>query len=510
MQLSDLEQFDPITIQCHDSPDGDAIASGYGLYTYFQSKGKEVRLIYSGKNKIQKTNLKLMVENLKIPIVYYQKNESEKLKGLLITVDCQYGASNVTSLDAEAVAVIDHHQIEISEHELVRINSNLGSCSTLVWQMMLEEQFDFKSNLMLGTALYYGLYSDTNQFAEIYNPLDMDMRDSIPYQKSMITLFRNSNLTLKELEIAGIAMIRYIFNDDYHYAIIKAKPCDPNILGLISDFLLQVDEVRTCVVYNETGDGYKLSVRSCIKEVRASELAAFLCETIGSGGGHLEKAGGFISKKLYEKFYPTLHSEAYLSEKMNEYFDYSTVIYAKDYVADTSQMKRYRKKPVQLGFVKSDEVLPVGTPITIRTLEGDIDMVVDQNLYIMIGVKGEVYPYDSKKFAKNYRVLAQKYCSGNCVVHTEYTPTVKNRLDGTSEALIRYAGVCVTTGETYIFASELTQRTKLFTAWDNEKYALGKPGDYLAVRCDDRQDVYIVEKDVFAITYEELPEGQED
>lgn len=504
MRLQDLEQFDPVTIQCHDNPDTDAIASGFGLYTYFKSLGRNTRLIYSGRNRIQKTNLTLMVEKLQIPINYVDSKEAGRIQGLLITVDCQYGASNVTRLEAETVAIIDHHQTEITDIALSRINSNLGSCSTLVWKMLMEEGFDISKNILLGTAFYYGLYSDTNQFAEIYNPLDMDMRDSVPCNKSMVTLFRNSNLSLKELEVAGIAMLRYIFNDDYHYAIIKSQPCDPNILGLISDFLLQVAEINTCVVYNETDDGYKLSVRSCIREVQASELAGFLCEGIGSGGGHLEKAGGFISRRLYEERYPTLHSEAYLSQKMNEYFDNCEVIDAREYEIDLSDMPAYRKKQIPVGFVRAEDVLPEGTPITIRTLEGDVDMVVEKDLYIMIGVKGEVYPSIRSKFERSYRVLDQAYDAHACCQRIEYVPTVKNRLNGDSMVLTHYAGVCVHTGETYINARPLTKRIKVFTVWDEEKYMLGKPGDYLAVRCDDAHDIYVVEQDIFAMTYERI------
>ena len=40
MQLTDLEKSDPVTVQCHDNPDADTLASGFGLYTYFKSKGK--------------------------------------------------------------------------------------------------------------------------------------------------------------------------------------------------------------------------------------------------------------------------------------------------------------------------------------------------------------------------------------------------------------------------------------------------------------------------------------
>ena len=68
MRLSDLEKFEKITIQYHDNPDADALASGYGLFCYFKAKGKDVRLVYSGRNKITKSNLRLMVEKLEIPV----------------------------------------------------------------------------------------------------------------------------------------------------------------------------------------------------------------------------------------------------------------------------------------------------------------------------------------------------------------------------------------------------------------------------------------------------------
>lgn len=501
MKLIDLEKFNPITIQCHDNPDADTLGAGFALHHYFKDKGKEVRLIYSGRNKIRKANLKLMVEELDIPIEYVSPDRTEIFTGLLITVDCQYGAGNVTRFEAEDVAIIDHHQQEITNIELSRIQSNLGSCSTLVWKMMLEVNYKLE-NTQVGTALYYGLYTDTNQFAEIYNPLDMDMREGVPYNKSLITMFRNSNISLKELEIAGIAMLRSIYNEDYQFSLIKAQPCDPNILGLISDFLLQVDEVKTCVVYNEMPDGFKLSVRSCIKEVNASELAAYLTEGIGSGGGHIEKAGGFISKRRYEEAYPTLHSEAYISNRMTEYFDTTRIIYAKDYDIDLSDMQQYQKKKMPIGFVKADDVLPVGTPITIRTLEGDIDMVVEPDLFILIGVKGEVYPNTRTKFERSYAVIDGEYCLEECTIDAEYVPTIKNRLTGATTLISAYAGKCVPTGDTFIYARPIDKRIKIFTAWDEEKYMLGVPGDYLAVRCDDMHDIYIVEKNIFDKTYE--------
>jgi aryl-phospho-beta-D-glucosidase BglC (GH1 family) len=41
-----------------------------------------------------------------------------------------------------------------------------------------------------------------------------------------------------------------------------------------------------------------------------------------------------------------------------------------------------------------------------------------------------------------------------------------------------------------------------FKTWDEEKYMLGKPGDYIAHREDDPHDIYIIERDIFFKTYE--------
>lgn len=503
MRLSDLEDYDSITIQCHDNPDADALASGYGLYCYFVSKNKNVRLVYSGRTQIEKSNLRLMVEKLQLPVEYVNAGVEETIPvpGLLITVDGQYGSGNVTGLSSDYVAIIDHHPVEKKATPLSIINPQLGSCATLVWKLLKEEDFDVDSFENLGTALYYGLYTDTNQFSELQNPLDMDMRDALNVDKNLITLLRNSNLSLKELEIAGIALLRYSYNNDYGFAVIKAQPCDPNVLGLISDFLLQVDTVKTCVVFNEVPDGYKFSVRSCVREVNASELAVFLSQDIGSGGGHYEKAGGFISLWRYEENFPTLHTEAYFNNRMTQYFDSFDLIYAENYQVDLEDMKLYVKRNTPEGYVKASEVMPVGTPINIRTLDGDLELVVEEDLYIMIGIRGEVYPVRREKFERSYRIVEQEYSHGERV---EYAPTIKNRMDGRTQILTDYAGVCVSTENVKIYARELTKGVKVFSARDKDRYMLGRPGDYLAARCDDLQDIYVVERDIFEISYDEI------
>ena len=57
MKLSDLLEFDDIVVQCHDNPDADAIASGFGVYSYLKAMGKNVRFIYSGNFKIGRAHV---------------------------------------------------------------------------------------------------------------------------------------------------------------------------------------------------------------------------------------------------------------------------------------------------------------------------------------------------------------------------------------------------------------------------------------------------------------------
>lgn len=497
MRLSDLLKYDRIVVQCHDNPDADAIASGFGVYWYLKEKGKNVRFVYGGRNLIQKSNLVLMISELNIPIEYVDSIEKPDL---LVTVDCQYGEGNVTRFAAEKIAVIDHHQVSGVLPELSDVRSNLGACATVVKELLEAEGLDINSNIKLSTALYYGLLTDTNNFTEISHPLDKDLRDDAAFERSTIVRFRNANLSLKELEIAGLALIGYDYNERYRYAVVEAKPCDPNILGMISDLVLEVDSVDTCLVYSILPFGVKLSVRSCMKEVKASELAEFITEGIGSGGGHLEKAGGFIQMELLNKKYPEVGEiKNFFKQCMNSYFADTEIIYAREYVIDVSDMDLYKKQKIKIGYVRGTDIFPAGSKIAVRTLEGDLDVEIQDDTYIMIGIQGEIYPNKKAKFERSYECSEEPY-----IFEGEYEPTIKDSMEGKHISLVPYANTCISTGEVYIYAKQLNHRVKVFTEWDDEKYMLGKEGDYLAVRKDDLHDIYIIEKQIFESTYQEV------
>lgn len=521
MRLNELLEYNEIVIQCHDNPDADALASGYALYKYLQKNGKEVSFVYGGKNRIRKSNLVLMIKELNIPVKYC---EDMKAPELLVTVDCRYGEGNVARFPARNIAVIDHHRITGPLPLLADVRSNLGSCSTLLWQMLKEESYDLNADKKLATALYYGLYTDTNELTEISHPLDRDLRDEAEFDSVLITRLRNANLSLEELEIAGAALLRSDYNDDYRFAVVKAGECDPNILGIIGDLVLAVDSVDTCMVFNVAHGEVKLSVRSCIKEIKASEMAQAICEGIGSGGGHFVKAGGRIKMDLLTKEYgkycarynveprmepiddgTTLQPmvsgvKFFLEMRIREYLDNTEIIYAEKFEKEKEKFELFPLKKIPMGYVKLDELFPIGTRTIIRTMQGDMEITVEEGIVLLIGMKSDIYVLTGEEFEADYRIMEEPYEEENA----EYKPTIKSVSDSKMLQLLEHAGNCIAKDTIMVRAKRLERKTKLFTQYNDNNYLTGKVGDYLTVRGKNLQELHIIEGDVFTKFYCDL------
>ena len=487
MELKELLRYKDVVIQCHDNPDADALASGYALMWYFQQNNRKARFIYRGRNEIKKSNLLIMMRELEVPVEYepFFAEEPE----LIITVDCQYGQKNVTETKAKRVAVIDHHQkVTAPPGGLACIRSDIGSCSTVCWDLIRNEGLNPNDNRLLATALYYGLFSDTNRLSEVSHPLDRDMMDQLIINKATVAEMVNSNISLDELQITGKAILNYDYHASNKYLVIEAEACDPCILGVISDFALETENVSVCVAFYESQYEVKFSVRSCSKEVHADELAAYLADGLGGGGGgHMLKAGGTMLPDYLSK-----SARDTIEERLEWYYDRYLIIYAKNANLNTMTWKAYEKIPQTLGCIRLSDVFPIGTPINIRALEGDVDTVIDKEAYLMIGVEGEIYPIKENKLLNSYQLTNFVFTR-----EFEYEPRIKNRATGEVKRVLPYAKTVRTLSNSIVFAKPLEQPVKLFTAWTEDKYFSGDIGDFLTVRADDEHDMYIVKKDLF-------------
>ncbi len=505
MKLEELLPFEEIVIQCHDDPDADAVASGFALLEYLRSQGKNARLVYAGSRPITKSNLLLMIQMLQIPLEYVQS--LDHAPALLITADCQDGQGNVSYLPRQALAVIDHHQVADLEKLplLQEVRSSYGACSTVVWDLLQQAGFSFHRRL--STALYYGLYMDTNRFQDLSHPMDKDLRDGLKIDRDALLRLQNANLSLEEIGIAGQALADLHCNADHRFAVAEVQPCDPNILGVVSDMLLEVDAVDVCVAYCMLSGGVKFSVRSCLPEIRADGLAQWLAKSLGSGGGHLTKAGGFLSRDSLEEAcadrgWDGLSGAAgrLIYSRMTGYFEDRIVLRAGEYQPEPD-MALYRKKKVVVGYAPAEEIFPVGTEILIRMLEGDATLEVTPGLCVMIGVDGEIYPNKMENLRRNYELLPGSYD-----IESEYPPTVYDTATGEAKLLAACARRCAAKETALIRAKRLDCRAKVYAQWDPDNPMLGEAGDWLACRAEDPNDIYIIKRSIFEKTYEKQEE----
>jgi phosphoglycolate phosphatase len=493
--LSALKKYGGIVIQCHDNPDADGIASAFALYSYFLHKGKQARIVYGGKYPITKPVLLEMIRMLAIPIRFVR--EIGETDALVIT-DGQYGAENVTFFAAENVYEIDHHIADSDATAAVAgsiINPLIGSCSTIVWDLLRKENFSFASEMNVSTALYYGLYTDTRGFTEIYYPLDKDMRDYLCHDAAALADLRETCMQCSEVVISGVTLKSSNKTENgIRYSIFKADPCDPAALSAIGDMALS-EENDACVVYSETADSVRVSVSSRVREVMASDFIGYITENAGFGGGCAAKGSGYVMSDEIAVLGVT--ADEYIDKKTADYFACYDMVDAAAHNLDVSIMPLYKKKKIPIGYVPSADIFGPQSPIMIRTLEGDAEATVSDDIYIMVGIFGEAYPIRRQKFMQTYK-------TGKGKIKTDYlySPTVRNRATGEVKELRGIIKPCVAKGSVTIHARPVTKVTKVFTSWNTDGYMLGKPGDYIAVRSDDYNDVYIVRKDIFDITYE--------
>ena len=96
--LNQLLKYKNICIQCHNSPDADALAAAYGVYTYLKLQDINVSIIYSGDYEIQKKDLLYMIDICEIPVEYVKELPKTDL---LLLVDGQYGRGNVYRFEAD-------------------------------------------------------------------------------------------------------------------------------------------------------------------------------------------------------------------------------------------------------------------------------------------------------------------------------------------------------------------------------------------------------------------------
>lgn len=314
--LKKLLNYPKICIQCHNNPDPDAVAAAFGVQKFLDRYGIESRIVYGGFQEIVKTSLKILIKECQIKIEKAEKIDEDEF---LVIVDGQKGQGNVHNFGRQDCMIIDHHIRTVEEDSYYLVKPEYQSCSTIVYKLLLEEGIPVQEDEALTVALLYGLYTDTSSFMDLFGEQDIEMKHHLFRDQPLFERLVKSNMSFAELMIVADAIQNHYFDIERRTAIVEVLKCDQSILGIIGDFVIQVDSVLLSIVYTETGDGYQLSLRTCHESLSASEIMRFLCEGIGSGGGHDKKAGGRVLRVMLERIYKTRDIFEMINQRLDAY-----------------------------------------------------------------------------------------------------------------------------------------------------------------------------------------------
>ena len=270
----------------------------------------------------------------------------------------------------------------------------------------------------------------------------------------------------------------------------------------------------------ETGSDYLLMVwkeqeNICLffisssKRIRSLEILDYLVSEFGLVRGDAFQAQGRVPALILKM--KTAESDItdtleYFFIMIHSYFSDCDWIEAAEYGEKMKQeileMPVYAKKKISWAYVKTTDAVPAGKQIRIRSLENEsgLELTADDDTYIMVGCRGEVYDIRREKFEKTYEPTSEPLDVFTKML--DFLPELVTLPEEEYLPLDEIAHLCYPQKGAGIYCKKLTKRTKVFPTDQSQEYFLGRPGDYLAVRPDDLCDIYIIQEEIFNQTYE--------
>lgn len=289
---------------------------------------------------------------------------------------------------------------------------------------------------------------------------------------------------------------------------------EENALGIARIIQMHFNCRYLLLVWNEKEE-VRLIAFSDEKRVRAFEFLDYVISDFALVKGNAKCANGKISTVyLNVQMAQTDFKDAreYLLARCQKYFEHCDWIdaakYGEEKVNEIKDYVLYQKKKIPWAYVKTTDLAPVGEQIELRSLENESGILIEagEDIYIMIGARGEVYDIKKTKFERTYEATDEELDIFEQML--EFLPEIQIAKTKEYIMLDSYAKLCYPKTDAKIYAKQIDKRTKIFPVQEGQEYFLGRPGDFMAVRRDDLKDIYIIQQDIFYQTYEAVKEQE--
>jgi len=283
---SKTEQDETLSVNfcLHYAPDPDCVGSGLGMSLFLKSLGIDSKIYYGGE--ISHPQNKTIVNVLNISLI----KTSKDVEGINICVDC----TESNSIAATADFVVDHHKSQ-SKAKYQVIDPSYGACSTLIWSLLKEVEYDPEETNIF-TALLLGIRTDTNDLISE----NMNRDDFVAYQELL-------ELADKEAlqKVMNYPFPRYLYdkrvvlhkdensaeNNGIFVGGIGMIPADQrDVIAILAEEYARMESIQTAVVFAITDKkNLEVSVRSSNVSLDVNQMCKDL---FGDHGGGKTSSGG--------------------------------------------------------------------------------------------------------------------------------------------------------------------------------------------------------------------------
>ena len=266
--------------------DPDAIASALALKRLFWRRVKKTEIFHT--NPIKRADNLALIRLLKIDQKNIRNiNSAEITKWAIVDSqphhDEQFGKYQFD-------IVIDHHPVSPETvGRFVDIKEDYGANSTILTEYLRAAKI--KPSPRLATSLFYGIKTDTDNFARASTPADINAFRYL-YQFANINIIKkieSSELTKATLDSFRTALENLIFYKDIVF-IHMGKVNTPDILVMVADFFLKMAEATWCIVSGIYGQKLIVIFRNAGFRLDAGKMAEKLLGQYGTAGGHKSAA----------------------------------------------------------------------------------------------------------------------------------------------------------------------------------------------------------------------------
>ena len=266
--------------------DPDAIASALALKRLFWRKAKKI--VICRVNAIKRSDNLAMIKSLNITLPYIrQVNTTEITKWA--TVDAQ-PHHHKRLCNKHFHIIIDHHPpYPYPDIPFKDIRENYGATSSIMTEYLRIAHIS--PSARLATALFYGIKTDTDNFARSSSSADIKaFRYLYPYVNlNIIKKIESSEINIKNMASFRMALEALRLIDDTAFIHMRDVE-ETDILVIVADFFIKMAEASWCVASGIHGKKLVIIIRYAGFRFHAGQVATRLFSRFGSAGGHKHAA----------------------------------------------------------------------------------------------------------------------------------------------------------------------------------------------------------------------------